>query len=123
MARLLALAATVKLRLIEAREGRMPRRVGAFAVSAVLAVGLLGLASVPTWNGVSPDRIRAELAEFGILTQSNMKGTAARAVKNLNDERLASVGPLLAGLGDVWALDLSQTQIASLEPVKRLTTL
>jgi hypothetical protein len=104
-------------------EGRTPRRAGAYAASALLAIGLVGGAGVPAWDGASPARIRAELAEAGILAQSSRNGIAARAVQKLDDGGLAKLGPLLASLGDVWALDLSQTQVASLQPLKALTTL
>src|SRR5450432_705282 len=105
------------------RWGRALRRAGACGALALLAIGLLGGAGVYAQNRAGPDRIRAALAELGVLLQSSTNGVAARADDQLDDAGLSKAGPLLASFGKVRALDLSGTRIASLEPLRGLTTL
>ena len=103
--------------------GRALRRIAACGTLALMTVGLLEGAGVQAQNHGGRGRIRAELAESGIYIQSDGHGIAARANAQLDDDRLSKLGPLLATLGKVRALDLSEAQITSVEPLRRLTTL
>ena len=58
-----------------------------------------------------------------IVIQSNTDGIAARATRALDDAGLSTVGRLLAALGDVRALSLSETAVASLAPLAGLNAL
>jgi len=100
------------------------RPVLAYAAPALLAITLLGGAGVAAWNRVSMDRLRAQLADVGIVTARNSTGfTASARSSAITDESLPKLVPLIAKLGALTVLDLRETHISSLEPLKGFTGL
>jgi Leucine-rich repeat (LRR) protein len=110
-------------RFLGRRRRQVLRRAVAYAAPALLAISLLAGAGIIVWERFSPTRIRAQLAELGIHAESDMEGISARAVGEIDDESLSKAIPILVSLGKVSALRLNSTEITSLEPLQRLTTL
>ena len=87
-------------------------------------ISLLGGAGAAAWNHFTPDRIRSELADLGVVTVLGLgsDGIAASPSSSFKIENLAKVAPLLARLGRL-SLDLSGTQVADVAPLKGLMCL
>jgi hypothetical protein len=109
-------------RFLGRRRGQALRRAGS-AAPALLAVAALGGAGVMAWYRFSPEHIRAELLDYGVVTTPDTNGLAARATSKLDDEQLSKVMALVARLGHLQTLDLRETQVSSLEPLKGLIAL
>jgi Leucine Rich repeats (2 copies) len=98
-----------------------PTLARAFAAPALFGLMTAAVAGAVIWNASTAERLRAQLADFGIEVSQ--------------DEREASVGPrfkeenwvqassLLARLTTLEQLDLSNTQVADFAPLKGLTAL
>jgi Leucine-rich repeat (LRR) protein len=75
------------------------------------------------WNVNAADRARPSLAELGVEVLSTPDGLEAIAGSRFKPQSLPEADRLLAKLPVLRALDLSRTEVASVEPLKGLTAL
>ena len=109
-------------RYLGRRRAALLRRAGAYAAPALLTLGVVtGLAALE-WHHLAPGQVKAELADLGIAIETHKQGLFARTTDTFDPEKLAAVVPLLRTLS-VVGLDLHNTQVANLEPLKGLTAL
>ena len=96
-----------------------PTLARAFAAPALFGLMAAAAASAVIWNANAAERLRAQLADFGIeLSQDEREAGPRFKAKNW-----VEAGPLLARLTALQSLDLSNTQVADLAPLKGLTAL
>jgi Leucine-rich repeat (LRR) protein len=109
-------------RYLGRRRGAPLRRATAYAAPALLALGIItGLVAVEL-HRIAPAQAKAELADLGITIETQKDGLHAIVTDTFEPDRLAAIVPLLETL-PVVALDLSETQVTNLEPLKALTAL
>jgi Leucine-rich repeat (LRR) protein len=75
------------------------------------------------WNVNAADRARPSLAELGVEVLSTPDGLEAIAGSRFKPQSLPEADRPLAKLPVLRALDLSRTEVASVEPLKGLTAL
>jgi Leucine Rich repeats (2 copies) len=109
-------------RFLGRRRHRVLRRAGTYAAPVLLAVSLFIAVGVSAWNRFSPDHIRGQLADLGFVTRTEFGALTARAAAPLDEVNLPAIVPLLGSLV-VRSLDLSGTQVASVDALKGLTAL
>jgi hypothetical protein len=86
-----------------------------FGLMAAAAVGAIA------WNATAADRIRAQLADYGIdVSQDQLEATVSPRFKA---ENWAKAGTLLGKLTALQWLNLAFTQVADLGPIEGLTAL
>ena len=98
-----------------------PGMVRAYAAPALF--GLMAAAAVGAiaWNVTAADRMRAQLADFGIdASQDQLEAAVSPRFKA---ENWTKAGALLGKLTALQSLNLTRTQIADLGPLKGLTAL
>jgi hypothetical protein len=120
-----------------------PGLTRAFAAPALFVLMAAAAAGAIAWNVNAGDRARAQLADFGIdISADGLEGAASRRFKvenwatagsllskqkalqtlDLANTHVADLGPL-KGLPALQSLDLFNTQVADLEPLKGLPAL
>ena len=120
-----------------------PGLVRAYAAPALFGLMATAAVSAIAWNATSADRMRAQLADFGIdASQDQLEAAVSPRFKaenwtkagaligklttlqwlNLTRTQIADLGPL-KGLTALQSLSLSSTQVADLGPLKGLTAL
>ena len=98
-----------------------PTLARAFAAPALFGLMAAAAAGAIFWNASAAERMRAQLADFGIeVSQDEREAAAGPRFKAKN---WAKAGPLLGRLTALQSLDLSDTQVADLAPLKGLTAL
>jgi hypothetical protein len=98
-----------------------PGLTRAFAAPALFGLMAAAAAGAVIWNTSSAERLRAQLADFGIDVSQNEHEAATS--HRFKAENWSKAGPILGRLTALQSLDLSNTQIADLEPLKGLTAL
>jgi hypothetical protein len=100
------------------------RRAGSYAAPALLAISLIGAVGAVAWNRFGPDHTRSQLADLGVTVRNDIiaGGMDARAGGGLTDSHLPEVARLLQSLS-VRSLDLSDTKVENVEPLRGLTAL
>ena len=98
-----------------------PTLARAFAAPALFGLMTAAVAGAIIWNASAAERLRAQLADFGIeVSQNEREATAGPRFKKDN---WVQVGSLLARLTALEQLNLSRTPVADLAPLKGLTAL
>ena len=100
-----------------------PGLTRAFAAPVLFVLMAAAAAGAIAWNVNAADRARAELAEFGVEVSSTPTGLEADAGGRFKAEDLARAASLLGRLTALQTLDLSNTKVADLGPLKGLTAL
>jgi hypothetical protein len=98
-----------------------PTLARAFAAPALFGLMAAAAAGAIIWNASASERLRAQLADFGIDVSQNEHEAAAG--QRFKAENWTKAGPLLGRLTALQWLDLSKTQIADLTPLIGLTAL
>jgi hypothetical protein len=98
-----------------------PALARAFAAPALFAVMAAAIAGAILWNANAAERLRAQLADFGIeVSEDEREATSGPRFK---EDNWAKAGLLLGKLTSLQSLDLSSTSIEDFTPLKGLTTL
>lgn len=95
----------------------------AYAAPALFVLMAATAAGAIAWNVNAADRARPSLAELGVEVLSTPDGLEAIAGNRFKSQSLPEADRLLAKLPVLRALDLSRTEVASVEPLKGLTAL
>ena len=95
----------------------------AYAAPALFVLMAATTAGAIAWNVNAADRARPSLAELGVEVLSTPEGLQAIAGSRFKPQSLPEADRLLAKLPVLRALDLSRTEVASVEPLKGLTAL
>jgi hypothetical protein len=74
-------------RFLDRRRHYALRQAGIYAAPVLLVIGLLGGAGVAAWNHFTPDRIRSELADLGVVTVLGDDGIAAKRLFFLQNRK------------------------------------
>jgi hypothetical protein len=105
------------------RRDRLQRAI-AYVAPALLVLTLATTTGVVVLTQFEPTRIREELQDLGLSSSSTGGRLSITANAALTNDTLAKTSPLLKKLaGNIYAVDLSRTQIAHIEPLKGLTAL
>jgi hypothetical protein len=113
-------------RYLGRRRRGLLRQASAYAAPVLLAITLLAIGSTVVWTRLSPYELEAQLVDLGFSVIRNGGGFAIERNSQFTLENFAKSGPLLARLSRLVALqklDLSYTQVTSVEPLKGLTAL
>jgi hypothetical protein len=98
-----------------------PTLARAFAAPALFGLMAAAAATAIIWNAGAAERLRAQLADFGIdVSQDEHEAAASQCFKA---ENWAKAGPILDRLTALQSLNLSNAQVADLAPFKSLTAL
>ncbi len=102
------------------------RHGAAYAAPALLVLTVVSGGLAVAWHTFSPYQIRSELAELGLTAMPADGHYNVERNSNFSPERFASsVAPLarLNNVAPIRSIDLSNTQVANLDPLKGLTAL
>jgi hypothetical protein len=111
------------VRFLGRRRRELLQRGAFYAAPALLAAMLLVAAGAIAWDRFSPYEIRSELADLGLTVTPTADGLIAERNSRLTPNSFSSIFPLLTKLPPIKSLNLSETQVANLEPLKGLTAL
>jgi hypothetical protein len=95
-----------------------------YAAPALLIAALLSVAGLAVWSGASRDRRINELSDLGFTITTSDDGQVA-AVRNsrLTNDNAERAFSRLASLAGIVSLDLSGSDIESVEPISKLVSL
>ena len=91
-------------RFLGRRRGDLRRYALAYAAPALLAMTLAVGVGAAIWEQSSTARLRAELADLGVMTSLNPDGIHAIVGKAITDEKLFVIGPKLVRLPNLSSL-------------------
>ncbi len=98
-----------------------PSLTRAFAAPALFGLMAAAVGGATIWSASATDRARARLADFGVeVSQDEREATKGPRFK---EENWAQAAPLLGRLTALQSLDLFDTWVADLAPLKGLTAL
>jgi hypothetical protein len=98
-----------------------PGLTRAFAAPALFGLMAAAAAGVIIWNANAAERLRAQLADFGIEVSENEHEAATGP--RFNADNWAKVGPLIGGLTALQSLNLMEAEVTDIAPLKGLTAL
>jgi Leucine-rich repeat (LRR) protein len=98
-----------------------PAIARAFAAPTLLVLMAAGAAGVIAWNADSFARLSAKLVSIGIGVSDD--GQEATTILRFNATKLSEASALLGRMAMLRKLDLPQTKVADVEPLKGLTQL
>jgi hypothetical protein len=101
-------------RYLGRRRGASLRRAGAYAAPALLVLSVVTGVAAIEWHRLGAPRIRADLADLGILVETHQNDLYAKTTDRFKPDKLTTITPLLKTLS-VVNLDLSHTQVTNLE--------
>ena len=88
-------------------------------LAATLAVGI----GVAAWGHSSTARLRAELADLGVVMVAQPEGILAHLAFDIDDERMVAIAPMLERLTNLTSVTVHVGEVANVEPLKGLTAL
>lgn len=110
-------------RFLGYRRQELLRRGIFYAAPALLAAPLLAVAGIVTWDRLTPYQIRTALEERGLTIFETSEGLIGERNSRFEPENLSSIISLVLRLPPLNKLDLSDTNVYDLTPLKELTGL
>jgi len=111
-------------RFLGRRRHDLLRQSAYYAAPALLIAALLSGAGLVFWSGALRDRRISELADLGFTINASDDGLAAAAQNSrLTNDNAKRAFSLLASLAGIVSLDLSGSDIESIEPISTLVSL
>ena len=115
-------------RFLGRRHGELGRYALAYAAPALVAMTLAVGVGAAVWEQSSTARVRAELADLGVMTSADSDGIDASAY-TIDDEKLLIIARKLARLPNLSSFTIvsfpriDDLRVVNLEPLKVLTSL